>query len=110
MQVARFSGWAGHLAAAEDKTDPPAPADKMDGGRMKVLTEGGILAELLERLDAAQRGDNIDIAMFYVADRAVIESLLDASRRGVGVRLIMDPNKDAFGRAKKRASQSTGRQ
>ena len=100
LEVARFSGWTGHLAAAADQADPPAPAGKMDGGRMKVLTEGGILAELLERLDSAQRGDNIDIAMFYVADRAVIESLLGASRRGVAVRLIMDPNKDAFGRAK----------
>ncbi len=100
LQIAQFSGWTGHLAGAPDKTDPPAPADKMDGGRLKVLTEGGILTELLERLDSAQRGDNIDIAMFYVADRAVIESLLAASRRGVAVRLIMDPNKDAFGRAK----------
>ncbi len=48
----------------------------------------------------AQRGDNIDIAMFYLADRAVIESLLAASRRGVAVRVILDPNKDAFGHAK----------
>jgi phosphatidylserine/phosphatidylglycerophosphate/cardiolipin synthase-like enzyme len=100
LQIAQFSGWTGHLAAGADKTDPPAPADKMDGGRMKVLTEGGILAELLDELNTARRGDNIDIAMFYVADRAVIESLLAASRRGVGVRLIMDPNKDAFGRNK----------
>jgi phosphatidylserine/phosphatidylglycerophosphate/cardiolipin synthase-like enzyme len=80
--------------------DSPPPADHMDGGRVKVLTEGGILAQLLDRLDAARRGDNIDIAMFYVSDRAVIESLLAASRRGVAVRLIMDPNKDAFGNDK----------
>ena len=100
LQIARFSGWSGHLKEAVDKMDPPAPADHMGGGRLKVLTEGGILTELLQRLDAAQRGDNIDIAMFYVSDRAVIESLLAASRRGVAVRLILDPNKDAFGRAK----------
>ena len=99
LQIARFSGWAGQLKAA-DAIAAPAPADHMDGGRVKVLTEGGILSELLDRLDTAQRGDNIDIAMFYVSDRAVIESLLAASRRGVAVRLIMDPNKDAFGRAK----------
>jgi PLD-like domain len=100
LQVARFSGWRGHLAAADRKAGPQAPTGNMDGGRLKVLTEGGILAELLESMNSAQRGDNIDIAMFYVADRAVIESLLAASRRGVAVRLIMDPNKDAFGRAK----------
>jgi HKD family nuclease len=100
LEIARFSGWTGNLKAAADKMDLPAPADHMDGGRVKVLTEGGILAELLDRLDTAQRGDNIEIAMFYVSDRAVIESLLAASRRGVAVRLIMDPNKDAFGHDK----------
>jgi phosphatidylserine/phosphatidylglycerophosphate/cardiolipin synthase-like enzyme len=99
LEVARFSGWTGNLQAAA-ALDPPVPADHMDGGRVKVLTEGGILTELVDRLDTAERGDNIDIAMFYVADRAVIESLLAASRRGVAVRLIMDPNKDAFGRTK----------
>jgi phosphatidylserine/phosphatidylglycerophosphate/cardiolipin synthase-like enzyme len=35
--------------------------------------------------------------MFYVADRGVVEALLAASRRGVTVRLILDPNKDAYG-------------
>jgi HKD family nuclease len=104
LQVARFSGWTGHLAGAPDKAGPPTPtmagAPQVNGGRVKILTEGGILTELLSRLDATQRGDNIDIAMFYVADRAIIESLLAASRRGVTVRLILDPNKDAFGHAK----------
>jgi phosphatidylserine/phosphatidylglycerophosphate/cardiolipin synthase-like enzyme len=94
LQVARFSGWTGKLSA------PTLPPSTTGDGRLKVVTEGGIRAELLERLDASRRGDNIDIAMFYVADRAVIESLLAASRRGVAVRLIMDPNKDAFGHTK----------
>ena len=87
---------AGAASLAERKA---AEANSVSG-RLKVVTEGGILTELLERIDAAQRGENIDIAMFYLADRAVIESLLGASRRGVGVRVIMDPNKDAFGHAK----------
>ena len=105
LQVARFSGWQGRLPAATGwvaaaATAPPGRPSNAGGGRLKVVTEGGILAQLLERLDSAQRGDNIDIAMFYVADRAVIESLLAASRRGVAVRLLMDPNRDAFGRAK----------
>jgi len=93
LEVARFSGWTGKIAI-------PGTAAPAGDGRLKVVTEGGILTELLERIDSAQRGEYIDIAMFYVADRAVIESLLAASRRGVAIRLIMDPNKDAFGRAK----------
>ncbi len=93
LEVARFSGWSGGLSL-------PTTVAPTGDGRLKVVTEGGILKELLARIDSAQRGENIDIAMFYLADRAVIESLLAASRRGVAVRLIMDPNKDAFGRAK----------
>src|SRR5579859_6095347 len=65
-----------------------------------MLTEGAVRAALLERLDGAVRGDSIDIAMFYISERAVIEALLAASRRGVNVRLILDPNKDAFGHAR----------
>jgi HKD family nuclease len=100
LQVARFSGWNGQLNAFTAEADPPSPSAKAGDGRVKVLTEGGIRTELLERLDAAGRGDNIDIAMFYVSDRGVIESLLAATHRGVNVRLILDPNKDAFGHAK----------
>jgi hypothetical protein len=116
LQVARFSGWSGQLTAAtltggEPRIDgsgtaagssrvPASASANSEGGRLKVVTEGGILTELLERIEAAQRGENIDIALFYLADRAVIESLLAASRRGVAVRVIMDPNKDAFGHAK----------
>jgi phosphatidylserine/phosphatidylglycerophosphate/cardiolipin synthase-like enzyme len=66
---------------------------------LAMLTEGAIRDALLERVHAAVKGESVDIAMFYVADRGIVESLLAASRRGVSVRLILDPNKDAFGRA-----------
>ncbi|HUI62356.1 MAG TPA: phospholipase D-like domain-containing protein [Steroidobacteraceae bacterium] len=98
LAVARFSGWTGHIevpaadvGAVPSATDPTA-------GRARVLTEGAIRSALLERLDATVSGDAIDIAMFYVADRGVVEALLAASRRGVAVRLILDPNREAFGR------------
>jgi phosphatidylserine/phosphatidylglycerophosphate/cardiolipin synthase-like enzyme len=38
--------------------------------------------------------------MFYISDRKVIDALIDAAGRGVRVRLILDPNKDAFGHEK----------
>ncbi len=107
LEVAGFSGWSGHLKDAPRQLDPPplppppaALAATTAGGRVKVLTEGAIRAELLVALDSAGRGDDIDIAMFYLSERRVIESLLAASRRGVTVRLILDPNKDAFGHAR----------
>ena len=38
--------------------------------------------------------------MFYLADRDIVDALIDASRRGVEIRLLLDPNKDAFGYSK----------
>ncbi|MDD4363708.1 MAG: phospholipase D-like domain-containing protein [Atribacterota bacterium] len=38
--------------------------------------------------------------MFYLSHRDTIKSLIDAANRGVNIKLILDPNKDAFGRKK----------
>ena len=55
---------------------------------------------MISTLDATGQGDSIDIAMFYLSDRGVIRALLDADRRGAKTRIILDPNKDSFGREK----------
>jgi phosphatidylserine/phosphatidylglycerophosphate/cardiolipin synthase-like enzyme len=104
LGIARFSGWQGtitppasgpELAAVSPETNSGITAGKL--ARVQTLTEGKIGEALLEHIDATAKGDSIDIAMFYMADRSVVESLLQASRRGVNVRLILDPNKDAYG-------------
>jgi phosphatidylserine/phosphatidylglycerophosphate/cardiolipin synthase-like enzyme len=101
MQVARFSGWEGVIAVEPPRRAPPVnDSTALVGGqivRTQVLTEGAIREATLERIDAAARGESIDIAMFYISDRPVIDALLAAAARGVNVRLILDPNKDAFG-------------
>jgi phosphatidylserine/phosphatidylglycerophosphate/cardiolipin synthase-like enzyme len=102
LAVARFSGWHGDssglepAAAADPACDAAAPASLNPAQvRVQVLTEGAIRQELLEQLAAAVRGDSIDIAAFKLADRGVLEALLEAARRGVRVRLILDPDEDA---------------
>jgi phosphatidylserine/phosphatidylglycerophosphate/cardiolipin synthase-like enzyme len=104
LNIARFSGWQGSLpvppvAAAATQHTPEETAGLTSGklARVQVLTEGAIHDALVEHIDAAARGEAIDIAMFYVSDRSVVEALLAAGRRGVTVRLIVDPNKDAYG-------------
>jgi phosphatidylserine/phosphatidylglycerophosphate/cardiolipin synthase-like enzyme len=67
---------------------------------VQVLTEGEIGAAIVRNFAGARVGDSIDIAMFYLSERSVIQALLDAAKRGVAVRVLLDPNKDAFGRAK----------
>jgi phosphatidylserine/phosphatidylglycerophosphate/cardiolipin synthase-like enzyme len=105
VAIARFSGWSGVIGAPEERAGEPTPVvadggSAPDGARVQVLTEGAIRDAVLERIGGAVRGDAIDIAMFYLSDRAIIDALLAASRRGVAVRLILDPNKDAFGHTK----------
>ncbi len=117
LEIARYSGWHGTLdvettPAIDDAGAVVTPGVKARAGedeaqiasgravRVRVLTEGAIRAATLERIDAATHGEFVDIAMFYVAERRMVEALLAASHRGVNVRLILDPNKDAFGHEK----------
>ncbi len=108
LAIARFSGWRGRseafsatgggpgtASAAADCL--PAPRDLAPelSAQLQVLTEGAIRAELLGQLDGTDRGDSIDVAAFRLADRDLVKALLGASRRGVGVRLILDPNETA---------------
>ena len=98
LAIARAAGWTGRWEPpALPETTPPSP-DK--SARVQVLTEGEILSALLRNLGGTRAGDSVDIAMFYLSERDVIQALLAAARRGVAVRLILDPNKDAFGREK----------
>ena len=102
LAIAQLSGWHGSIAApsaAPATQEPDSERDLASGkwARVQALTEGAIQDALLEHIDGATKGDSIDIAMFRVADRDVMEALLRASQRGVNVRLILDPNKDAYG-------------
>ncbi|WP_159882015.1 phospholipase D family protein [Paenibacillus puerhi] len=67
---------------------------------VRLLTEGRILKQVLLDLAEAGQGDTIWMGMFYLADRQVIRELLQASERGAQIRLILDPNENAFGNEK----------
>lgn len=97
LAIARFSGWHGDIGRPPR---PPAKATPIADERatqVAIATEGAIRRGLLEHINGAARGDAIDIAMFHIADRDVVESLLAANARGVHVRLILDPDKDSLG-------------
>jgi phosphatidylserine/phosphatidylglycerophosphate/cardiolipin synthase-like enzyme len=64
---------------------------------LKILTEEKIRQRLLQAINAQQNGDAIDLAMFYLAERSLIKAIEDAAHRGVSIRLLLDPNRDAFG-------------
>lgn len=57
--------------------------------QIELLTEKKIKDSLIQEIKNTQKGEAIDIAMFYLSDRDIINELLKASDRGVEIRLIL---------------------
>ncbi|HYE67902.1 MAG TPA: phospholipase D family protein [Anaerovoracaceae bacterium] len=90
--VAAFSGT--EIKDVEYRYNPEEV--RMDT-EVQVLTEDEIRDKILENIKDTGQGDKIDLGMFYMAHRELIEQLIRAADRGVEIRVILDPNKDAFG-------------
>ncbi len=82
------------LTSVEEKEPPLSDAT------VQVLTESAIRDAGLEMIQTAQAGDRLDMAMFYLSHREIIKALIQAKRRGVYLRILLDANHDAFGREK----------
>lgn len=93
LNVARFSGWHGALSPPARQL-PQLPSESVDA---EYLSEGAILSRVVKAINDTSTDDRIRLAMFYLSNRAVIDALRQAAGRGVQIRLILDPNKDAFG-------------
>lgn len=89
--VAALSG--SHLASPAY----PVPTDCPGDTTVQLLTERRIREALLALVDGLAAGDSVDMGMFYLSDRSVVRSLLAAAAKGIAVRLVLDPNRDAFG-------------
>lgn len=96
LAVAAFSGTVLELPVAS----PAASAQSNRDTTVQVVTERCILEAAMAALLKAQPGDDVDLVMFYLSERQVVEALIAAHRRGVRLRIVLDPNKDAFGRQK----------
>jgi phosphatidylserine/phosphatidylglycerophosphate/cardiolipin synthase-like enzyme len=89
--VARFSG-----------TDFPEmqveAVESVGEVAVRLISEGKIKDRLLAALGGCGQGSVVKMAMFYLSDQEVIKSLIAAGQRGAEIRLLLDPNKDSFGR------------
>jgi len=95
--VAAFSGGTLHAPPALDCAEP---ADAHDAVTVQLLTEQAIKRDLLALLEQTEQGERLSIGMFYLTDQQAMAALLHAARRGVDIRIILDPSNDAFGRKK----------
>lgn len=67
---------------------------------IRYVTESKIQDAAIRAMESAKAGETIWIGMFYLADRDLIMAMHEAAERGVFVKLILDPNTNAFGRDK----------
>jgi phosphatidylserine/phosphatidylglycerophosphate/cardiolipin synthase-like enzyme len=97
LAVAKFSG----VAISEPSIEFLADISDREGtAKVQLLTEEKIKDKIIEKLKALRVGDTLDVAMFYLSDRNIVRELAQADDRGVKIRILLDPNKDAFGREK----------
>lgn len=103
LQTERAAALMSGYDAAENWPGAPEPSADIadnDGFTLQVLTEGAIETALLALIESSEAGDHIDLEMFYLSSRPVIKALINAHDRGVELRVMLDPNRDAFGREK----------
>jgi len=67
---------------------------------IQVLSERKIKDVLITSINQAEAGDKLTIIAFYFSDRDIIHALKKAYNRSVLIQVLLDPNKDAFGRKK----------
>ncbi len=89
-------------SAVQTLRNSSSPVSNLEatGLTLQVVNESAIKNVLLDTLSDATGGDRVDLAMFYLSDRDVIQALKQAASRGATVRALLDVNSDAFGRRK----------
>ena len=70
------------------------------GITVSVVTESKIKLALLTSIRRAGDGDRLMMSVFYLSDRDVVRAMKAARARGADMRVLLDPNRDAFGREK----------
>ncbi|WP_417900250.1 phospholipase D family protein [Bacillus haimaensis] len=88
----------GELPTYHNKADHQVDENKNIA--VQLLTEGKILKHIVEEINQTEKGEEIWVGMFYLAERKVVDELISASQRGVSIKMVLDPNEHAFGQQK----------
>jgi len=97
MAVLDFSGGERPIMALQQSTETATANTDM---KIQMVSERAVERVTLDIINGANTGEQLDMAMFYLADREIVKALKFAAQRGVMLRVLLDPNKDAFGREK----------
>ncbi|MBT4136104.1 hypothetical protein HOD75_01660 [archaeon] len=67
---------------------------------IQFLADNALVSSIEKEIENTQKGESIDIMMFYLSYDKIIDKLIQASERGVNIRIILDQSIDAFGKKK----------
>lgn len=95
-----IASWSGIDKGIECGKEKSLNGSTGESIRIQYITEEKIGSQVTDAVAKTVDGDQMNIAMFYLSDRKLIDEIVKASNRGVSVNLILDANKDAFGREK----------
>src|SRR5699024_950635 len=92
--VVNFSG--GNTRVFSDFADKmPGKAEESEGQyTVKLITEKKIKDNILEMVNSAGPDDILNIGLFYLSERDIIEAFKTALDRGVEINMILDINQD----------------
>ncbi|WP_242057207.1 phospholipase D family protein [Pseudalkalibacillus hwajinpoensis] len=96
--VAAYSG--GNVSSFPDTKLTDESPETPSNVKAQIVTENKIQDSVVTAIDDAKKEELIYIGMFYLADRDIVDALVDATEREVDVRLVLDPNQNAFGQQK----------
>jgi cardiolipin synthase A/B len=68
---------------------------------VQFLTEGKVKKNLIKAIDETVQGESIDVVMFLLTEEDVIKAISKAAKRGVEVRVVVDPSSDLFNKKSK---------
>lgn len=74
--------------------------DTDSSDQVQLFTEQAIYHKILTMINESSAGTQLDLMMFYLSERQIIQALKQAQQRGVKIRVLLDQNQDAFGRQK----------
>jgi phosphatidylserine/phosphatidylglycerophosphate/cardiolipin synthase-like enzyme len=75
---------------------------KLKNGSVQVtyLEDSGHVQLFKEEISKTEKDDEIIIANFILNEEEIIQELIKAKKRGTSIRIVLDPNKNSFGRDK----------
>lgn len=93
--VATMSG--NGLSYLPDNLRKENVTEKNEYYRVKLLTEGEVQNVLNKAIEETTGVDALYVASFYLSDRHIVSYLKSAAKKGVSIKILLDPSKDYFG-------------